>query len=77
MTESDERVIKDALSLPVDRRVGLVEILLQSLNVPTKLDIDAAWAEEAEHRVKQIEEGDVKTVPGEDVFEKIRRDLKG
>ncbi|MBD3251637.1 addiction module antitoxin RelB, partial [Candidatus Uhrbacteria bacterium] len=67
MTELNERVIRDALSLPVDRRVGLVEILLKSLNVPTKSDIDAAWAAEAERRVKQIEEGDVKTISGEDV----------
>lgn len=76
MTELNERVIRDALSLPVDRRVGLVEILLKSLNVPTKSDIDAAWADEAERRVEQIEKGNVKTVSGEELFHKLQRDLK-
>ena len=76
MNESSDKVTKDALSLPVDRRLTLVEVLLKSLNLPTKSDIDAAWAKEAERRVDEIEEGVVKAVPGGQVFEKLRRDLK-
>ena len=68
---STEELISEATSLPVDIRVQLVEKLLQSLN-PTEKETDELWAAEAERRVKEIETGTVKTVPGDEVFKKIR-----
>jgi len=68
-----DKVCEKALSLPADARIGLVEKLLSSLNLPTQEDIDRAWAEEAERRVDQIEKGKVKLIPGEQVFARIRR----
>ncbi len=35
-------------------------------------EIDRLWAEEAELRVSQIEEGKVRLIPGEEVFARIR-----
>jgi len=67
-----DRVVEEALSLPADARLSLVEKLLTSLNLPIDKEIDRLWAEEAEHRVSQIEDGEVKLVPGEEVFAKIR-----
>ena len=43
-----------------------------SLNLPIDEEIDRLWAEEAERRVSQIDEGKVKLVPGDEVFAKIR-----
>jgi putative addiction module component (TIGR02574 family) len=68
---STEELISEATSLPVDIRVQLVEKLLQSLN-PTEKEIDELWAVEAERRMQEIENGTVKTVPGDEVFKKIR-----
>ena len=68
-----EKVIEQALSLPADSRVGLVEKLLASLNLPTQPEIERLWAEEAERRVAQIDRGKVKLIPGEKVFERIRQ----
>ena len=68
-----DRVFEEALSLPADARVTLVEKLLASLNLPTQAEIERLWAEEAERRVSQIDKGEVELVPGEDVFEKIRK----
>jgi len=68
----NERVIEEALSLPADVRMDLVERLLRSLNLPVDEDIDRFWAEEAERRVAQIAEGTAELVPGEEVFAKIR-----
>lgn len=67
-----DRVIDEALSLPADARLHLVETLLTSLNLPVAREIDRLWAEEAERRVSQIEAGEIDLVPGEEVFEKIR-----
>jgi len=50
----------------------LVEKLLTSLNLPIDDEIDRLWAEEAERRMSQIEEGKIKMVPGEEVFARIR-----
>ncbi|MBI1821973.1 MAG: addiction module protein [Nitrospirae bacterium] len=67
-----KKVFEEALSLPVDARVSLVEKLLTSLNLPTQSEIDQLWAEEAERRISQIDKGDVKLLPGEKVFSRIR-----
>lgn len=72
MVTANDRVIEEALSLPADVRLSLVEKLLTSLNLPIDDEIDRLWAEEAERRVSQIEEGKVKLIPGEEVFNKIR-----
>lgn len=72
METTMDRVIDEALSLPADARLSLVEKLLTSLNLPIDKEIDRLWAEEAERRVAQIDAGEVKLVPGEEVFSKIR-----
>ncbi len=48
-----DRVTEDALSLPTENRLILVEKLLRSLNLPINEDIDRLWAEEAELRISQ------------------------
>ncbi len=72
MATTNDRVIEEALSLPADIRLSLVDKLLTSLNLPIDEEIDRLWAEEAERRVSQIEEGKIKMVPGEEVFARIR-----
>lgn len=67
------KVFDEALALPVDARLGLVGMLLTSLNLPTQSEIDRLWSEEAERRVAAIDRGEVNLVPGEQVFEKIRK----
>ena len=67
-----DRVTEEALSLPADARLGLVEKLLTSLNLPIDEEIDRLWAEEADRRITQIEAGEAKLIPGEEVFSKIR-----
>ncbi|MDY6974502.1 MAG: addiction module protein [Thermodesulfobacteriota bacterium] len=72
MTSMPDRVIEEALSLPVDIRLTLVEKLIRSLNLPIDEDIDRLWAEEAEQRISKVEAGEARLVPGEEVFSKIR-----
>jgi putative addiction module component (TIGR02574 family) len=72
MTNLTRKVYDEALSLPVEARLGLVEQLLSSLNLPTQAEIDHLWADEAERRVAEIENGEVDLISGEKVFERIR-----
>jgi len=68
-----KKVFDEALSLPAEARVSLVEKLLTSLNLPTRPEIDRMWAEEAEQRIAQIDKGEVKLIPGKRVFSNIRK----
>jgi len=67
-----DKVTEEALSLPADIRLNLVEKLITSLNLPIDKDIDLLWAKEAERRISQLEAGEARLVPGEEVFSKIR-----
>jgi len=73
MPTAADRVVDQALDLPADARIGLIDRILASLNLPIRPDIDRMWAEEAERRVGQIDRGEVELIPGEEVFQKIRR----
>ena len=73
MATTVDKICNEALFLPADARIGLIERLLVSLNLPTQADIDRLWADEAERRITEIDRGDVNLIPGELVFENIRR----
>ena len=68
MGTTHDRVMEQALSLPADLRINLIEKLLTSLNLPVDEEIDRLWAEEAERRVSRIDEGKADLVPGKEVF---------
>jgi putative addiction module component (TIGR02574 family) len=73
MTKTEE-LFDDAISLPADVRIQLVDRLLRSLN-PKQEETDRLWAKEAEKRVEEIRSGKVKTIPGDKVFDKLRHRL--
>lgn len=68
-----KKVFEEALSLPAEARVSLVEELLTSLNLPPQPEIDRLWADEAERRIAQIDKGEVKLVSGKKVFSNIHK----
>jgi len=72
---SKDELINEAVLLPVEIRLQLVDRLLQSLNFINK-DIDEQWMIEAERRVAEIENGKIETVSGEDVFQRLHDRLK-
>ena len=65
-------LIAEATSLPVEERAMVVDSLLKSLN-PPETDIDKKWAEVAKRRLSELHFGSVKAIPGDEVFNKIRR----
>lgn len=72
MLKTHDRVIEAALSLPANLRLSLIQKLQESLNQTIDPEIDRLWAEEAERRITQIEEGKVQWISGEEVFGRIR-----
>ena len=72
MLNDFDEILKAALSLPPGERAMLADHLLASLDGPNQKEIDAAWAEEAERRMREIDEGKVELIDGELVMERLR-----
>lgn len=72
MTPKSAEVLNDALSLPPRSRAKLAEKLLESLDDPSQNEMDRLWAEEAEERIDAYERGELKAVPGKEVFRGLR-----
>lgn len=73
MAELAEKIYEQALDLPIDDRVILIDKLLISTNLPTQADIDKEWEQEVERRCQELDSGKSKLIPGEQVFEKIKK----
>jgi putative addiction module component (TIGR02574 family) len=71
-----EEIMSAALALPPGARAMLAEHLLESLDAEDQERIDALWAEEAERRDKEIEDGIVTAIPGEEVMNRLRSRYK-
>ncbi len=65
------RVLIEALSLPVRERAKLAVELIASMDAPPDGDVETAWAEEIQTRVKRIRAGESKTVKWEDLRKRL------
>lgn len=63
-------LIDEAISLPIEERALLVDSLLRSMN-PLSKENDRKWALEAKKRLEELRSGKVKTISGEEVFNKV------
>jgi putative addiction module component (TIGR02574 family) len=67
-----------AAQLSEPERAELALALIESLDGPAEdpAVVDEAWRVEIERRVGEIERGEVKPIPGDEVFAEVRRRLK-
>ena len=65
-----KELIEEAVSLPVEKRVLLVDSLLQSLNHPEP-EVDEEWSKVAQKRLMEMKAGKIKPISGAQVFKKI------
>lgn len=73
MTAQAQQVLEKAIHLPPVERAELVEQILSSFDFPSRGEIDALWAQEAEDRIDAYDQGKIKSPPASRVFEKINR----
>jgi len=76
MVARADQIMEDVLGLPNDLRAKITGRLLESLAVPIEDDVEALWVKEAEKRLRDVEQGRVRTVPGDEVFASLRRKPK-
>lgn len=70
-----DQLAQEALSLPSDLRLQLVETLLASFE--TDQSIESAWLTEARKRRNDIRNGLVQPIPGEEALAQVRQRLNG
>ncbi|MDJ0675395.1 MAG: addiction module protein [Calothrix sp. MO_167.B42] len=71
-----EQLTEEALALPNELKVALVEKLLDSLTYNIEPNIQTAWISEAKQRRDEILNGIVKPIPGEEALAEVRRLLE-
>jgi putative addiction module component (TIGR02574 family) len=63
MKHAHQKVLKEALRLPIEARAALAGHLLESLEETVDEDIESAWSKEIARRIDDLDHGKVKTVP--------------
>jgi putative addiction module component (TIGR02574 family) len=64
-------IIKEAESLPIEERVIIIDSLLQTINPPLA-GVEIEWIKVAKRRLAELRSGEIKAVPGNEVFARIR-----
>jgi len=72
MTEKSQVVLEEALKLTPHERAEVAEQLIASLDEGPDAEVEQAWQEEVQRRLQQIDRGEVKTVPWEEVQRRLR-----
>jgi putative addiction module component (TIGR02574 family) len=80
VTPQVSEILQKALALSTQERGLIIDRLIESLDdEPAEEGVEAAWDEEIKRRVDDIRSGRVKTIPGEQVLQRLkarRRDAK-
>jgi len=71
-----KELIDQAASLPGEEGAILADSILRSLN-PPESSVDAEWAAVAQRRLRELRSGEVKPVPGGEVFTKVWKRFQG
>lgn len=71
MTQTAEALSAQALQLPPDERLALVEHILDSLDVPDP-SLDTLWLSEADDRLAAYRRGEIRAVALSEVLAKYQ-----
>jgi putative addiction module component (TIGR02574 family) len=77
MARDVAELLREASELPETDRAELAARLLETLDGEPDEGVEAAWAEEIERRIRQIDSGEVATIPWEEVRAKLHARLHG
>jgi putative addiction module component (TIGR02574 family) len=71
MAKDFKDVFRDAAELPEHDRAALAGLLIESLEGEADPDVEAAWAVEIERRIAELDAGTTKTIPWEEVRQRL------
>ena len=71
MTQDTTELLKKALALPVAERAELAGSLIESLDNTSDKSVEAAWDEEIDRRMKDLDSGGVQAVSLEEARKRL------
>lgn len=72
-----EEIAEEALALPSEARALLADRLVESLDPSEDGYLHRLWAAEAQKRLRELRDGSVKSIPGEEAMERLLRKHQG
>jgi len=75
MSHTVEQITDEALSLPSEARALLADRLVESLDPLEDGYIRQLWAAEACSRRDEVRNGLVKTIPGQEALDRVRKSV--
>lgn len=70
MTAQTAEILDVVDMLPIDMKLEIIDHLLECIS-PSKKDVVDAWKDEVERRIDEVESGQVKLIPLEEVRERL------
>ena len=74
VTASAKKILEDALALPEQERVALIDALADSI-VGEDDDLSPEWKAQIARRIEAVERGESRLIPGDEVDARIRQTL--
>ena len=71
MASIPKELYESAMSLNDQDRAELVGMLLESLDIEQEPGVEAAWVEEIERRVTELDSGEVESIPWSEVRSRV------
>jgi hypothetical protein len=68
-------IVQNVMLLPKHIRAYLAEVLLESLDFEEDFPIEEEWIDEITRRCREIDEGSVDLIPGEEGLVQLRKQL--
>lgn len=73
MVEEARKIVEQALKMPARERAEIAQWLLESLDSQMDTDVESAWQSEVERRISELDGGQVRCLPWEEVRERLMR----
>jgi putative addiction module component (TIGR02574 family) len=67
---------EEVRSLSTAEKEALLRVLWEELDGPADPDVEAAWSQEVSRRSEEIDSGAVQSRPADEVFARLRAQLK-
>ena len=74
MATPSERILREALLLDVEERAEVAEVLLASLESEVDFGVEAAWDQEIERRIREMDAGAAEMIPWSEVRRRLHRE---
>jgi len=75
MNTQFDRVVADAMKLPLRDRVKLAQQLVSTLDEQSEAEVEELWFNEAKRRLKELHAGQVAGIDADEAFRKVSEDL--